>query len=89
MKPRRALFRSSLTDFAMCWAPSTPGAFSGIDGSNPVPSSGESANSRSQHVAEGTSSNAHPIVLGGVIRQQMAEVPFPQEMGDHITDLAD
>jgi hypothetical protein len=44
-----------------------------------APSSGESANSRSQHVAEGTSSNAHPIVLGGVIRQQMAEVPFPQD----------
>jgi hypothetical protein len=21
---------------------------------------------------------AHPIVIGGVIRQQMAEVPFPQ-----------
>ena len=24
---------------------------------------------------------AHPIVVGGVIRQQMAEVPFPQHLG--------
>jgi hypothetical protein len=32
----------------------TPGALSGTDGSNPAPSRDESANSRSQYVAEGT-----------------------------------
>jgi len=46
MKPKTRPLSPSLTDFAMCWAPSTPGAFSGTDGSNPVPSTGESLRTR-------------------------------------------
>jgi hypothetical protein len=58
------LLRSSRSETLTIWATLEISAVSrGTDGSNPVPSSGESANSRSQHVAEGIQIEDLPLAM--------------------------